>query len=343
MEGMTYATLSFDPTKGTPKSFLQYIDDARDALKAVPTRPLEQVLEATFVQVGPVRVAVVTITPAKAWELLIKHNLRNRKISYVHAAKLGAEIAAGRWTLTHQGGAFNKKGDIEDMQHRLLAVAFANKPITMMVVLDLEDDLFKKIDSGKIRSIGSSLELSGHNGLSTVVGHTVRELAIPYDEGTINFFDQHIRSVAAPETIDYISDHPTLLQAAHDVFEYHATAIEILSDKKVAIFTYWRIREDWGQEVADDFMEILADDGLPDKHPISLLQRRIDKHKLAKLVGKMDSTRKNRLKVQQIAWLTAAAFRAVRKSQRTLTRLDPRADDDFPRFEASVTPEAVAA
>jgi hypothetical protein len=90
-------------------------------------------------------------------------------------------------------------------------------------------------------------------------------------------------------------------------------------------------------------MEALGEDQPSDKTPIGALQRRIDKHKLGKLAGRGDvAARKHLLRSEQILWLTAAAFRAYRKGQKSV-RLDPRGDDEFPRFEESAGPQAEAA
>jgi hypothetical protein len=335
-----YADLGYDLKSGNPKGFSKYLEAAREAAKEEPQRPLEEVLGTTFAQLGPIRAAVVTVTPEKAWELLIKHNTRNRPIAYSHAARLAFDILADRWMLTHQGGAFNSKGDIEDQQHRLVAVILAGKPIEMVMMTDLSDDLFKTIDIGKTRSAGSALELAGHNGESNLLGKVITDLAIPYDERNILFFRdqaQKKRPVGRIEMIEYASDHPDLVEAAHDALDLHDTALAAIGSPHAGVFAYWKIREAFGQDVADEFMEELADDNHPDKHAVTMFQRRIAKHKLGKRAGKDDPAHRNILKLDQIVWLMAAAFRALRKNQRNI-RLDPRGDDSFPRFEDSVAP-----
>jgi hypothetical protein len=335
-----YADLGYDLKSGNSKGFGKYMEAAKEAAKELPRRELEAVLGTPFTQVGPIRVAVVTITPEMAWELLLKHNARNRPIAYSHAARLALDIIADRWMLTHQGGAFNTKGDMEDFQHRLVGVILADKPIVMVIMADLSDDLFKTIDIGKTRSAGSALELAGHNGESTLLGSVITGLAIPYDEHNVLYFRataQRKRPVGRIEMIEYAGDHPDLEEAAHDALDLHATALAAIGDETAGVFAYWKIREAFGQDVADEFMEELADDNHPDKHAITMLQRRIAKHKLARRAGKDDPARKSVLNRDQIVWLVAAAFRALRKSQRT-PRLDPRSDDPFPRFEDSTAP-----
>jgi len=340
-----YADLGYDLKSGNSKGFAKYIEAAKEAAKVEPRRPLEEVLQTPFTQIGPLRVAVVTITPEMAWELLIKHNVRNRPIAYSHAARLALDIIADRWMLTHQGGGFNKADDMEDIQHRLLAIILADKPVQMMMTTDLPDDLFKTIDLGKTRSAGSALELAGHNGESNLLSKVITDLAIPYDERNVLFFRdpaQKKRPVGRIELIEYANDHPDLNTAAHDALDLHDTALAAIGSPHAGVFAYWKIRECFGQDVADDFMEELADDNHPDKHAITMFQRRIAKHKLGKRAGKDDPAHRNVLKLDQIVWLMAAAFRALRKNQRNI-RLDPRSDDVFPRFEDSTIPAPVPA
>jgi hypothetical protein len=340
-----YADLSYDLKSGNAKGFQKYLEAAKEAAKEEPKRPLEEVFGTPFTPVGSINVAVVTVTPEMAWELLLQHNNRNRPIAYSHAARLALDMIADRWMLTHQGGAFSSTDDIEDIQHRLVGVILADKPIQMVMMTGLSDDLFKTIDIGKTRSAGSALELAGHNGESPLLGKVITDLAISYDEHNILYFRhpaQKKRPVGRIEMIEYASDHPALIEAAHDALDLHETALAAIGDEVAGVFAYWKIREAFDQDVADEFMEELADDNHPDKHAITMFQRRIAKHKLARRAGKDDPTRKNMLKRDQIVWLVAAAFKALRKNQRNI-RLDPRSDDQFPRFEDSVAPAPATA
>lgn len=339
-EQFKYADLGYDLRSGTSKGFGKYMEAAKEAAKATARRTLEEVLNVSFTPVGPVKIAIVTITPVMAWELLIKHNVHNRPVAYSHSYRLALDIIAGHWMLTHQGGAFNADGDLEDIQHRLVAIILANTPVQMMMTTDLPDGLFKTIDIGKTRSVGSALELAGHNGESVMLGQVITQLAIPYDERNVLYFrarGQMKRPIGRTELIEYANDHPDLNQAAHDALDIHQTALEAIGDEAAGVFSYWKIREAFGQDVADEFMSDMALDDHPDKHVITMFQRRIAKHKLAKRAGKDDPTRRNLLTKDQIVWLIAAAFRALRKAQRNI-RLDPRSDDVFPRFEDSVAP-----
>ena len=123
------------------------------------------------------------ITPAFATEVLEKHNPRNRTISEGVVQIYATDMKHGRWTLTHQGIAFDENDDLIDGQHRLWAVIFSGKEIEMMVTrgIPLKEvkngvELFPmdSIDSGRIRTTGQKLQLSHGVKNGNVVAAAVR-------------------------------------------------------------------------------------------------------------------------------------------------------------------------
>ena len=76
---------------------------------------------------------IETITPALATEWLDKHNSVNRKISEPTVQSYAMDMKNGRWTLTHQGIAFDTEGNLQDGQHRLWAIVFSGITLEMMV------------------------------------------------------------------------------------------------------------------------------------------------------------------------------------------------------------------
>lgn len=83
------------------------------------------------------RSEVVTITPEMAREML-KMNTRNRNISKERVALYAKRILKGEWKEDGQSISFDKNGRLLNGQHRLLAIIKAGKPITTVVVYDVE-------------------------------------------------------------------------------------------------------------------------------------------------------------------------------------------------------------
>ena len=75
---------------------------------------------------------VMEINPALA-EAWLKKNTFNRKMSAKIVRKYADDMDNGRWTLNHQGIAFDDKDVLVDGQHRLAAVIECGKPIEFMV------------------------------------------------------------------------------------------------------------------------------------------------------------------------------------------------------------------
>ena len=111
---------------------------------------------------------IETITPDSALQVLENHNPRNRHISEATVQSYATDMKNGRWLVTHQGIAFDEKGDLIDGQHRLWAVIFCGKPVDMNVTREIPLSALKNgielytmdtIDRGRLRSVGQQLAL----------------------------------------------------------------------------------------------------------------------------------------------------------------------------------------
>lgn len=105
------------------------------------------------------RYVKMTITPEMA-EQFLKRNLVNRKhirLSWVQA--LAAEMRQGTFRLTHQGIAFNTKGDLIDGQHRLHAIIESGCTVEMYVAFDCPADTAMEwpVDRGAMRSVADTM------------------------------------------------------------------------------------------------------------------------------------------------------------------------------------------
>lgn len=94
----------------------------------------------------------ILITPAKAKEYL-EANIENRSVREKHVMKLAKDILENRWIEdTAETIKIAKTGRILDGQHRLLAIVKANKPIYCHVATNLDESVFKVIDTGTTRN-----------------------------------------------------------------------------------------------------------------------------------------------------------------------------------------------
>lgn len=106
---------------------------------------------------GPVSI-LTTIHPDVAYKML-ECNTHNRTVSDNHVKRLAADMAAGKWIITHQGIAYSAEGVLLDGQHRLFAITQADVPITMMVSYNVSEASLGVIDIGKARTVGQTWDL----------------------------------------------------------------------------------------------------------------------------------------------------------------------------------------
>jgi hypothetical protein len=106
---------------------------------------------------GPISI-LTEITPELAARML-ECNTHNRTVTDSHVRNLSADMAAGRWVVTHQGIAYDANGTLVDGQHRLWACIESKTTIRMMVSYNVDPDSLKVIDTGKGRTVGQTWDL----------------------------------------------------------------------------------------------------------------------------------------------------------------------------------------
>lgn len=120
---------------------------------------------------------VVIITPDLARDILTR-NKNNRPVDQTMVSLMAGEIEKGNWQVTHQGIALDGSlttGFLVDGQHRLHAVIKANIPAPMLVFENVPPETFSVLDTGKRRSGGDVLALSGERD-TTLLSATVRHV-----------------------------------------------------------------------------------------------------------------------------------------------------------------------
>lgn len=110
---------------------------------------------------NPMYTEQVTMTPAKAQELLDRSDLRNRKATKSLVSELSRRILEGEWQCSPQGISLCPKGNIVDGQHRLLAIAKSGISVPIRVTYNTPPETFTILDCGKKRTAGDILYIQG--------------------------------------------------------------------------------------------------------------------------------------------------------------------------------------
>jgi hypothetical protein len=119
----------------------------------------------TRINVDTLVLTIETLPWQECKRLVEECNGRNRPLSAAHMDKLAKDARGRRWPLTHQGIAFDPKGQIIDGQHRLAAHAKAQSDLTTVVcrykTMRAAEDAMIVFDAGRARRVSDSLTISG--------------------------------------------------------------------------------------------------------------------------------------------------------------------------------------
>jgi hypothetical protein len=104
---------------------------------------------------------LITLNPLDCREILKTRNNSNRSIRRNVVIKIKTDIEQGRYLPTHQAIAFDETGNLQDGQHRLLAISMADIPVQSWVQFNQSRDYFKVLDSGTARMVSDNLHHAG--------------------------------------------------------------------------------------------------------------------------------------------------------------------------------------
>lgn len=96
---------------------------------------------------------IKTVTPEYAAELLARRNEHNRAIRPAIVNEYLSWMKEDVFKLTHQGIAIDWNGNLVDGQHRLTAILKLGKAIDLLVISDVDPEIFRVIDRGANRTI----------------------------------------------------------------------------------------------------------------------------------------------------------------------------------------------
>lgn len=153
------------------------------------------------------QVAVVpALGPELAQAMLDTRPDNQRSIRQAQVGKLGSDMEAGEWRLTHQGLWFNARGELDDGQHRCTAVVATKVPVPVLVFFGSgKDDEMKVIDTMAPRTAADAatvlrLDARGRD-ISTVRSMLRRRVGVPANAQFTNSqilaaLDQHADALA---------------------------------------------------------------------------------------------------------------------------------------------------
>lgn len=219
-----------------------------------------------------VRTNVVTITPSVA-ESYLKMNIGNRPKKSMHVDFLAKEMREGRWMFNGDAIRIADDGRVLDGQHRLQAIVDSGTEQKTVLVTGLEADVFPTIDTGRPRSAGDALAISGHGNVNAIAA--VCRLIVSSDYFSGEWDGQNAKGKMP---------HIKILEAAKNVEGIEAS----VNFAKSAQMELWRRSLGpspcafvllWLHKIAPDFVDEFIEEvegtaSLVAKSPASLLHRK---------------------------------------------------------------------
>lgn len=100
---------------------------------------------------------LVTPDTARDW---LERNTSNRRVSNLIVERYARDMASGNWRINGETIKLNGT-QLIDGQHRLLACVQSDKPFESWVCLDLPENTFETIDTGKARLPADVMHIAG--------------------------------------------------------------------------------------------------------------------------------------------------------------------------------------
>lgn len=232
------------------------------------------------------------INPPLAEEYL-RHHRVNRPLRERHVFRYVGMMSRGEWQLTHQGIAFDAKGDLVDGRHRLEAIVRSGVTVRMKVTRNIDLATIHLVDGGVRRNLADSLEIMGEKQpkvLATLI-NALHKIEVAESQSV------SAARNATPERTAAIK----LLEANPGLRESIATAERcyraLRFPKGMAGALYYDMSSADSQE-ADVFFEYLVSgSGLSEGDPIYSLRKKIQKEV---------STKPRRNQLDYAAWTRKA-------------------------------------
>lgn len=223
-----------------------------------------------------IKTAIVTWGPAEAAEAL-ETTIRNRRMSRIKVNQYRNDMAAGRWQFTGEGIQFDADGHLINGQHRLTALKeLDGTPIRVqfLTIRGLPESAQMVMDQGRVRQAGQQLQLRGVKD-SNVVAAGVR-LYLTYSTGLM-FRDKMIAQEAITTAYieEWVAEHADIVEAVGSIITNVKASDAPGSVAYAAAVIFVRKNP----AAAVDFFRLLAKGAGGESHPITVLDKRLQKHR----------------------------------------------------------------
>lgn len=222
-----------------------------------------------------VNAQVVTLTPEKAKGLLAL-NRRNRKISETVVSRYQRDMIEGNWLFAADPIRFAADEGLLDGQHRLTALSRCPDTVALpfLVIRNLDDETQTVMDQGRKRTPGDQLALKGVKDYNVVAAGV--KIYLSWTGGLL-FKDNKVAAsvISAPRIEQFVSTNLDMIGRLGSYVGW------IKDNDAPPSVGYAAALAFDGVNPADsrEFFRILAKGAGDDKHPITVLDKRLTRHR----------------------------------------------------------------
>ena len=152
----------------------------------------------------------ILLTPMLANELL-KNNEANRHVSPLVVQQYASDVRGQRWSLNGEPIIVAKNGQMNDGQHRCLAVIDANEPIEVVITFGVTRESQATVDTGKKRTVA---DIAGMRGVpNAALASAISRMAIAFERS--NGRNLHAsKEISSAENLDRAQTDAAVAEAA---------------------------------------------------------------------------------------------------------------------------------
>lgn len=224
----------------------------------------------------PIETSIVQWTPEDA-EAALATQVRNRELSYTTCRRYANDMAAGRWTFDASPIRFDTHGRLIDGQHRMTALAsLADSSITVpfLVITGLPTGSQMVMDQGRVRTTGQQLAMNGTKR-ANIVSAGVR-LYLVLRHGVLFRDTKLANEVVTKASVEqWVSEN-------EEVVAYLGTFIGKLTKTDAppsVAYCAAILFSERNRPAAQEFFTLLADGAGDATHPITVLDKRLQRHR----------------------------------------------------------------
>ncbi len=161
---------------------------------------------------------VVELTPTLA-KFMLDVNQNNRSVRQAKLIQYSADMSAGKWVMNGEPLIVSKDGNLNDGQHRCLAVIDSNTTVPATIVFGFERETRLTVDQGAMRSASDFLGMEGVHNASTIAAIARMAIAYEHDNGTSLNFANYVTSAQIRDRV--ARDHELADAATFGCSNYH--------------------------------------------------------------------------------------------------------------------------